>query len=273
MYIIVQIWVYLLLAFALGMAVAWLLGLCTCKASESDENELAALRDERDSLASRLAASGSASGTLRDDARLSGLEAELAEARITADRQASEMAALKAQLEAAKDDDEAAAAMKWRNRYLETRVKFLEEGGAGAAVASGLAGAAVGAAIAGPATAASVGEPELDNSNFVPSPLAAMDEAELERVVESEGAGTAPKRTSERADPDDLLLIDGVGPQNLAWLNDNGIRYFWQIATMGASEVAWLVNNLPTFGSRVVRENWVRQAVNLARGLDPQAPL
>ena len=81
------------------------------------------------------------------------------------------------------------------------------------------------------------------------------------------GAGKAPARSRRRTNPDDLLLIDGVGPKNNAWLNDQGIYYFHQIATMNVEQVAWLAANLPTFGSRVYRENWVAQCTNLARGL------
>jgi hypothetical protein len=50
-----------------------------------------------------------------------------------------------------------------------------------------------------------------------------------------------------------------------ALLNQNGIICIWQIATMEAAELYWLVENLPEFGARVFRENWVAQAVELAR--------
>jgi predicted flap endonuclease-1-like 5' DNA nuclease len=39
---------------------------------------------------------------------------------------------------------------------------------------------------------------------------------------------------------------------------------------MDAPELAWLANNLPTFGSRVYRENWVDQCFRLAKGLPPR---
>jgi predicted flap endonuclease-1-like 5' DNA nuclease len=275
MYVIIQNLVFLLMAFALGMLIAWLLGLCNCR----DGGEIETVRKERDDLAARLAAAGSAPPAplvARDDARVSGLESELAEARVTADRQAGELARLRAELDATRVDDEATAAMKWRNRYLEARVKFLEEAGAPAAaaapLAAGLAGAGVAAAVAAPrkAKAKTEDSPLIDNANFVASPLANLTSDELERQVLAAGEGRAPTPTRRRTKPDDLLLIDGVGPINLAWLNEKGIRYFWQIATMDAEQLAWLARNLPRFGTRVYRENWVRQCVNLAAGRGPR---
>ena len=106
----------------------------------------------------------------------------------------------------------------------------------------------------------------ISNQNFTPSPLAALAPEALEAAIALTGAGRAPPRSRRRANPDDLLLIDGVGPKNKAWLNDQGIYYFYQIATMNIDQVAWLSKNLPTFGARVYRENWVAQCTNLARG-------
>jgi predicted flap endonuclease-1-like 5' DNA nuclease len=106
----------------------------------------------------------------------------------------------------------------------------------------------------------------ISNQNFTPSPLAGVSPEALEEAIALAGIGKAPPRSRRRANPDDLLLIDGVGPKNKAWLNDQGIYYFYQIATMNIDQVAWLSKNLPTFGARVYRENWVAQCTNLARG-------
>jgi predicted flap endonuclease-1-like 5' DNA nuclease len=262
MYVILQNLIYLILAAILGGLFAWLIGLCRCR----NAGDLDAVRKERDDLQSRLTAANAAPAPVaRDDGRVASLEAELAEARVTADRQAAELARLRADADGPRADDEGAAAMKWRNRYLEARVKFLEDGAAAAPVAAGLAGAAVGAAVAGGDRAkASEGEP--DNASFTPSPLVNASPADLEQMILAAGEGRKPKATRKRANPDNLLDIDGVGPVNNAFLNENGIRYFWQIATMDADELAWIANNLPSFGSRVYRENWVRQCVNLAAG-------
>jgi predicted flap endonuclease-1-like 5' DNA nuclease len=107
----------------------------------------------------------------------------------------------------------------------------------------------------------------ISNENFIPSPLAGLSAEALEEAIALAGAGKAPPRSRRRANPDDLLLIDGVGPKNKAWLNEQGIYYFYQIATMNIDQVSWLSKNLPTFGARVYRENWVTQCANLAKGL------
>jgi predicted flap endonuclease-1-like 5' DNA nuclease/cell division protein FtsB len=106
----------------------------------------------------------------------------------------------------------------------------------------------------------------ISNQNFTPSPLAGLSAEALEEAIALAGAGKAAPRSRRRANPDELLLIDGVGPKNKAWLNDQGIYYFYQIATMDIDQVAWLSKNLPTFGARVYRENWVAQCTKLARG-------
>jgi predicted flap endonuclease-1-like 5' DNA nuclease len=283
MYLLSQLIIFSLIAAAIGFLIACLLGFCRCNKAEL-EAELETLRVERDSL---LAAGGDGSSR-----RVAALEAELAEARVRADEMASSNAKLKGG-----GEDEDAAAMKWRNRYLEARVKFLEgQGSTVAPMAAGIAGAVVGAAAAkktkkksaepkvevapkaeaAPKAAAKAAKKvevkaekpaPVDNTNFVPSPLAKVAPEALEAAVLAAGAGKAPPRSRKRANPDDLLLIDGVGPKNNAWLNDQGIYYFHQIATMNIEQVAWLSENLPTFGSRVFRENWVAQCTNLARGL------
>jgi predicted flap endonuclease-1-like 5' DNA nuclease len=264
MYLLSQIWIYLLLAALLGALIAYLFNLCSCDKSGL-EAELHGVRTERDDLSARLAAgaggvaAGAAVSTAGYDRRIAGLEAELAEARVKAD----ELAAAKAKTSAEPAlDDEDTAAMKWRNRYLEARVKFLEEQSAGAPIAAGLAGAVVGAVVAAPKAET------VSNENFTPSSLAGLSGEELEKAtLAAAGNAKAPPRSRKKSNPDDLLLIDGVGPKNNAWLNEQGIYYFHQIATMNIEQVAWLAENLPTFGSRVYRENWVAQCTNLARGL------
>ncbi len=106
----------------------------------------------------------------------------------------------------------------------------------------------------------------ISNEYFTPSPLAGLSSDALEQAIALVGAGKAPPRSRRRSNPDELLLIDGVGPKNKAWLHDQGIYYFYQIATMNIDQVAWLSKNLPTFGARVYRENWVAQCTSLARG-------
>ncbi len=253
MYIITQNWFYLLIAALIGAALAWLLGLCNCNRADL-EAELDGARAERDEMAQRLAARGMED---RDGALSASLEAELkaAKAKI-ADLEGGNNAALG--LAAAGGlaaghvgiDKEELDALNSRNKYLEARLKFLEEGHQKAAKA--------------PKAKA---EKVPSNSDFEMSPAGKMSAEELEAEVTKAGDGTKPKSVTRGADADDLLLIDGVGPKNNEWLKANGIHYFWQIATMTPAELAWLANNLPNFGSRVYRENWVSQCANLAKGL------
>jgi NADH-quinone oxidoreductase subunit E len=119
-----------------------------------------------------------------------------------------------------------------------------------------------------PAAAAREEAKSLTNAAFTPSALAALAPDALEAAVLAAGAGVKPLGLAAPGPggADDLKEIGGVGPTNEAWLHDQGIYHFWQIATLDAGGVAWLANNLPTFGKRVYRENWLDQAVRLARG-------
>jgi NADH-quinone oxidoreductase subunit E len=139
--------------------------------------------------------------------------------------------------------------LRWRARYFEARTKFLEQGAASDAA---------------PAPAI----PEITNASFTPSAVAQMDPASLEAAVAAAGEGVKPAGLSapQGVAADDLKAIGGVGPKNEAWLHAQGLFHFWQIATLDVAGVAWLSRHLPTFGSRVYRENWVDQATRLARG-------
>lgn len=65
---------------------------------------------------------------------------------------------------------------------------------------------------------------------------------------------------------DDLKRIKGVGPKLEAQLNRLGFFHFDQIAAWGASEIAWVDDNLEGFKGRVTRDDWVAQARILAAG-------
>ena len=281
MYLIGQMIIYLLLAAALGFGIAWLLDLCKCR---GNAEELANLRDENARLTAAAAGggavglAGAAAFSGDSNRKIAALEAELAEARVNAGRLVEENAKL-----AGGADDEAKATLEWRNRYLESRVKFLEEQNTSAgSTASPLAAAAAGAVVGAAATKAAAKpkaapkpkavktEMPASNEELTRSPLADLSAADLEAQIVAAGAGKKPARVRKGATVDNLRDIVGVGPKNSDWLNEQGIYYFRQIASMGAPELAWLANNLPTFGSRVYRENWVDQCFRLAKGEAPQ---
>ena len=64
---------------------------------------------------------------------------------------------------------------------------------------------------------------------------------------------------------DDLKRISGVGPKLEETLNDMGFFHFDQIAAWGNEEIAWVDARL-RFKGRIVRDNWVAQAAELAKG-------
>lgn len=70
--------------------------------------------------------------------------------------------------------------------------------------------------------------------------------------------------------PDNLKLIKGVGPVLEELCNKLGYFHFDQIAAWTAAEVAWVDENLEGFKGRVTRDEWVRQARDLAAGKAPR---
>lgn len=67
-------------------------------------------------------------------------------------------------------------------------------------------------------------------------------------------------------DPDDLMLIKGIGPKLNKLLNTTGIFHFRQIASWTAEDVATVDAKLEMFKGRIVRDEWVAQAKLLAAG-------
>ena len=253
-----QFWLYLLFAALVGALLAYMFGLMKNDTTALD-TELTNIRKERDGLLASLnVGSGGGSSQVDYDRRIAGLEAELVQARMKADELAAAKAKASHAVVAVNDED--ANAMKWRNRYLEARVKFLEDQAAQALLSKTSLAIAVASPVA-PVEA-------VTNANFTPSSLADLSGAELEIATLAVVANaTAPPRGIETSKPDNLLLIDGVGPKNQVWLYEQGIYYYHQIATMTVENIAWLAENLPTFGSRVYLENWVAQCTKLARGI------
>lgn len=68
----------------------------------------------------------------------------------------------------------------------------------------------------------------------------------------------------EGTDKDDLKRISGVGPKLEELLNRNGIRTFEQIASLNPDEVAELEEKLESFKGRIERDEWLKQARELA---------
>ena len=83
-----------------------------------------------------------------------------------------------------------------------------------------------------------------------------------EGTVEQEPATlNAPRQEGA----DDLKRISGVGPKLEAALNELGFYHFDQIADWSDAEIAWVDSRL-RFKGRIVRDNWVAQAAEFAKG-------
>lgn len=110
-------------------------------------------------------------------------------------------------------------------------------------------------------------ESRSEEGGGVPSRAAGLAVDELERLVLAAGEGRKPAggELAGGQRPDDLKAIGGIGPVNERWLHGNGIYFYAQIAGWSPEEMAWVARHLPNFGKRVYRENWVRQAAELAR--------
>jgi len=77
----------------------------------------------------------------------------------------------------------------------------------------------------------------------------------------------APKKTpAKKAEgADDLTKISGVGPVIVGKLNDMGITTFDQIAKLKKADISEIDEKL-NFKGRIERDEWVKQAKELAKG-------
>ena len=108
---------------------------------------------------------------------------------------------------------------------------------------------------------------------------ALLDDDEAERFAASLPQAAAPvedEDSHEGARPlglagprgdraDDLKLIRGVGRQNEQRLHALGVWHFDQIAAWSVENVKWVGSYL-AFPGRIDREDWIAQAIRLARG-------
>jgi predicted flap endonuclease-1-like 5' DNA nuclease len=73
--------------------------------------------------------------------------------------------------------------------------------------------------------------------------------------------------TPRKGVPDNLQRIRGIGRKNEKLLNQLGIFHFGQIAAWTPGEILWVGQYL-AFPERVLRDDWIGQAVTLATGSD-----
>lgn len=178
------------------------------------EGALAAARSETTHAATRVADLEATLAALRN--RLVDLESQPAPAAPVADPEA--------------------ASLRWRSRYLDSRVRFLEQ------------------SLAGAQRAAPAVPPAPRDDSFAPLAPAGAEVRPLGLPAPRDGAR------------DDLRLIEGVDPRTESTLNSLGIYHFDQIAAWTPQNVDWIERYL-AFKGRIGREDWVRQAQALVRQL------
>jgi predicted flap endonuclease-1-like 5' DNA nuclease len=163
--------------------------------------------------------------------RTGALTAQLADIEAERDRLSQALGDLRA---APQQRDTEADELRWRAGYLASRVRRLE--------------AASDASVPAPNQAP---PPEPEAARLVPTGA----------EVRPEGLG-APRAGA----PDDLRLIDGVGPRLETTLHSLGVYHFDQIAAWTPANIAW-VDQYLRFRGRIVRERWVEQARAIAGGV------
>jgi large subunit ribosomal protein L21 len=125
-----------------------------------------------------------------------------------------------------------------------------------AAIGTGSVSAAAVAAITGKST---------DEKPAKAKKKAAAPKAEPKAEAPKAEKKTAPKAKAADAAGDDLSQISGVGPVIVKKLHGEGVTTFAQIAAWTDADVGAIEEKL-SFKGRVGREDWIAQAVELAKG-------
>lgn len=100
------------------------------------------------------------------------------------------------------------------------------------------------------------------------SDTASAPKAAATAPAAAQGPGTRPAalKAPRKGGADDLKLIKGIGPKLEKLCHSLGFFHFDQIAVWTPDEIAWVDQNLEGFKGRVVRDDWVAQAQELAKG-------
>jgi predicted flap endonuclease-1-like 5' DNA nuclease len=259
MWLAIQMLLYLLIAAAFGGVAGWF-------AHELFRKQLAVRAITNQALGSEASAL----------ARIADLEAELSEEK-------AEHADLRRKSGIPRAGEEgplAEGSLAWRNRHLESRVRFLE---------GKLADLEIEGEHARPLEDQNDEATRLRWRNRYLEGRVKYLEEELVRTggltTASEPVSTPssavaaglpegdkpPLLDQPRAGKaDDLKLIAGIGAKLEQKLNSIGIWHYEQIATWTQKEIDW-VNAAISFHGRIERENWGPQARALLEGAVPQA--
>ncbi len=220
-----------------------------------------------------------------------GAAASVAELQTQLQQERDETGALRSKLasgaDVEADDPDQEGTLAWRNRYLESRVRFLE--GKLADLEEAVVPEKPPEDVNDEATRlrwrnrylegrVRYLEEELVRGEHIvvtmPSPPSgqaapASDVATLERTTT---AGVKPAVLSAPRDgrADNLKEIAGIGPKLEKMLHSLGVYHFDQLAGWTPAEIEW-VNSAISFRGRIERERWVEQAQQLIRQSAPTA--
>jgi predicted flap endonuclease-1-like 5' DNA nuclease len=265
-WLIAQMWLWLLIAAAFGGMIGWALHVMRVARGEGG-------------LLVGGAPLGVSAGVSDDGARIAELEAQLQQERDELEVTRSKATA---DLAMTADAGDGEGSVAWRNRYLESRVRFLE---------GKLTDLEAAAAPEQPKEDTNDEgtrlrwrnrylegrvkylEEELVRGDHIvvtlptPAPVypsaAAGGVATLERPMASTGTKPAMLATPRDGHGDNLKDIAGIGPKLEKMLQSLGVYHFDQIASWTPAEIDW-VNSAISFRGRIERERWVEQAQRLA---------
>lgn len=219
-------------------------------------------------------AEGLEQGQREARARSAERDGEMAELRARAKRSATELDGLRAEL--AERDRALKAAKEQATSALDARASRAESDAESARLLAKRLDAELGdarrgaSAIEGDLLAARARIEELEAlvSSGPASSTAAVGFVGPETASEHE-----PKAPTRRApgdvddgEPDNLQLIDGVGPKLEQFLHKQGITSFGQLAALDEAGVDALQAELREFPGRIERERWVPQAQEIVSG-------
>ena len=269
-WLLTQMWLWVLIGAFFGGLIGWALRSRACR------QEVDALLGQRDAAL----AQASTSSNDDSDAIIQSLQANLS-------LEKEEVAGLKAKLavltndQQSDDDTSGEGGLTWRNRYLESRVRFLE------------------GKLANVETSPSKSEPietsediqvarlkwrnrylegrvayleEESSKQQLADDQSDSNEAKVDpNIVPGDASGRpATYKKPRGGKKDDLKRVSGIGPKIEGILNDLGVFHFDQIASWSRKEVEW-VDSYLTFKGRIDREEWIPQSKLLAQGKTPPA--
>lgn len=251
-----EIWVWLLIAAAFGGAIGWALHMLYLQR-----------RVEKP-----VAVPVTLEGAAVEAARIADLEEKLGKATVESEE-------LRRKSGIPRPGEENApiieGSLAWRNRHLESRVRFLE--GKLADVETDVSTTRPTEDQNDEATRlrwrnrylegrVKYLEEELVRTGGLTPAVVSAAAPQMDAAISKPKApeGDQPDLMDQPRDnrPDDLKLISGIGPKLEQKLNSIGIWHYEQVATWTQSNVDW-VNAAISFRGRIEREKWVSQAKQL----------